>query len=119
MKHTFFIVFEINKLFDDKVKDLFKEYKTEVEDNCFYVYFNSEYIEPVELNKRLLILLELIDLKWDSVINNAVNNLTLWLNVYNNGNPFCWTLLSHDIFKLIGTLEVNVEVEFYPIDLTY
>lgn len=119
MKHTFFIVFGIKKSFDDDVKNLFKGYKTEIEDDFFYVYFNSEFIDPIELDKQLLKLLKLIDSNWNTAINNTINNPTLWLNVYNEGNPFCWSLFSHNIFKLIGSLEFSVEIEFYPIDLTY
>ncbi len=121
MKHTFFINIEGDDLALTKLSHIFENYTVEFDDgnaSNFNVMVNAKYLDPLDLDEQLTKVLELIH---NSDIKNGlfgVSKISLWLNTYNEGNPFSWSFLNTDIMKALSSLDVSIELEFYPAELT-
>ncbi len=121
MKHTFFINFEGEGLAIAKLSRIFGIYNVEYDDSSasdFNVMVNEKYLDPLELDEQLAKVLELIQ---NSDIKNGlfgVSRISLWLNTYNEGNPFSWSFLNTEIIKALSSLDISIELDFYPIELT-
>jgi len=121
MKHTFFINFEGEGLDTAKLSRIFESYNVEYDDSSasdFNVMVNENYLEPLELDFQLGRILEHIENSNIKIGSFGIREISLWLNVYNDGNPFCWSFLNISLMKYLSNLDITVELDFYPIELT-
>ena len=118
MKHTFSINIEGENLPNLELSELFETYELEIEDNSIFILMNGKYLEPIELDAELSKLLDTFEASGIKIGYSSITSMSLWINIYNDGNPFSWSFLNNELLKALAKLNISIELEFYPIELT-